>query len=137
MASIIIKTKNNFSTISPKRLVTVFQPHRFSRTKKFDKKFASSLIKSDLVFITPIYSAGEDIIDGINHHSIGNEMKKLNPNLEIYTPDNTKELIRLIKKKTIEKDLILIMGAGDINMVSANLFLELIDNESIRSDLAA
>ncbi len=137
MASIIIKTKNNFSTISPKRLVTVFQPHRFSRTKKFNKKFASSLIKSDLVFITPIYSAGEDIIDGINHHSIGNEIKKLKPNLEIYTPDTNQELIRLIKTKTIEKDLILIMGAGDINMLSANLFLELIDNKSIRSDLAA
>ena len=63
--------------------------------------------------------------------------KILKPNLEIYTPDNTKELIKLIKKKTIEKDLILIMGAGDINMVSANLFLELINNKSIRSDLAA
>ena len=137
MASIIIKTENNISTISPKRLVTVFQPHRFSRTKKFEKKFAKSLTQSDVVFITPIYSAGEDLIDEISHHSIGDEIKKLKPNLEVYTPNNNQELINLIKEKTIEKDLILFMGAGDINIVCANLFLELINNKSIINDLAA
>jgi len=46
-------------------------------------------------------------------------------------------LIKLIKEHTIEKDLILIMGAGDINIICANLFLELIKNNSINSDLAA
>ena len=139
MASIIIKTRNNISTISPDRLVTVFQPHRFSRTKTFKKQFAKSLIKSDLVFITPIYPAGEDTIPGINNSSIKYEMKKLNPNLEIYTPDNNQELIKLIKEKTIEKDLILIMGAGDINLISTNIFLELINNnnKSNINDLAA
>ena len=64
-------------------------------------------------------------------------MKKLKPNLEIYTPNNNQTLIKLIEKHTIEKDLILIMGAGDINIICANLFLELINNKSIRSTLAA
>ncbi|WP_413678870.1 UDP-N-acetylmuramate--L-alanine ligase [Prochlorococcus sp. MIT 0916] len=137
IASTIIKTKNNLSQISPKRLVTIFQPHRFSRTKKFQKEFAKSLSKSDLVFISPIYSAGEDKIEGINNKSIGYELKKLKPNLEIYTPDNNQNLIKLIKENTIEKDLILIMGAGDINIICENLFLELINNKSIRSNSAA
>jgi len=137
IASTIIKAKNNISQISPNRLVTVFQPHRFSRTKKFEKEFAKSLTKSDLVFISPIYAAGENEIEGISNHSIGCEVKRLKPNLEIYTPDNNKELIKLIKDKTIEKDLILIMGAGDINMICANLFFKLINNHSIRNDLAA
>ena len=138
MASLIIKTKNNISKISPNRLVTVFQPHRFSRTKRFEKEFAKSLANSDLLFVTPIYSAGEDVIQGVNNQSIGYEVKKLKPNLEIYTPDSNQELIKLIKEKTIEKDLILIMGAGDINLICANLFLELINNnKSIKSDLAA
>ena len=43
IASIIIKTKNNICKISPNRLVTIFQPHRFSRTQKFQKEFATSL----------------------------------------------------------------------------------------------
>tara|TARA_Y100001968_G_scaffold92061_1_gene82782 strand:- start:889 stop:2343 length:1455 start_codon:yes stop_codon:yes gene_type:complete len=137
MASMIIKTNNNISKISPKRLITVFQPHRFTRTKKFIKEFATSLIKSDIVFIAPIYSAGEDVIEGINNNSIGYEIKKLKPNLEIYTPDNNQTLIKLIKEKTIEKDLILIMGAGDINMICANIFLELIQNKSNITNLAA
>ena len=137
MASLIIKTKNNISKISPNRLITIFQPHRFSRTQKFHKEFAKSLSNSDLVFITPIYSAGEDEIEGVNNKSIGHDLKRLKPNLEVYTPDNNKDLTKLINEKTIEKDLILIMGAGDINIICANIFLEVLNNKSIISDLAA
>ncbi len=137
IASTIIKTKNNLSKISPKRVVTIFQPHRYSRTKKFQKEFAKSLSKSDLVFITPIYSAGEDEIEGIDNKSIGYELEKLKPNLRIYTPNNNQNLIELIKEHTLEKDLILILGAGDINLICENIFLESINNKSINNDLAA
>ena len=76
--------KNNIFPISPKRLVTIFQPHRFSRTQQFQKEFAKSLIQSDLIFIAPIYSAGEKKIKGISNHSLSNEIKKLNPKIELY-----------------------------------------------------
>jgi UDP-N-acetylmuramate--alanine ligase len=135
IASTMIKTKHNFSKILPRRIVTIFQPHRYSRTQKFQEEFAKSLSKSDLVFITPIYSAGEDEIKGISNKTIGYELKKLKPNIEVYTPDNNKNLIQLIKKYTIEKDLILIMGAGDINTICSNLFLELINTKSLIIDL--
>ncbi len=132
MASLMIKKQNNVFPISPNRLVTVFQPHRFSRTKKFQKSFAKQLIKSDLVFITPIYSAGEDAIQGVDNRSLAYQMKLLKPNLEIYTPNNNQELIKLIKEKTKPKDLIIMMGAGNINTIWQSLFLN-----SINSDLAA
>ena len=132
MASLMIKKQNNIFPISPNRLVTVFQPHRFSRTKKFQKSFAKELIKSDLVFITPIYSAGEDAIQGIDNRSLAYQIKLLKPNLEIYTPNNNQELIKLIKEKTKPKDLIIMMGAGNINTIWQKLFLK-----SINSDLAA
>ena len=137
MASLMINTKNNIFSISPSRLVTVFQPHRFSRTKRFEKNFAKSLIKADLVFITPIYSAGEDPILDINNISIAYQMKKLKPNLEIYTPNNNQELLKLIEEKTKPKDLILMMGAGNINMIWEKVFLESINNKSINFNLAA
>ena len=137
MASLMVKSKENIFPISPMRLVTVFQPHRFSRTEKFQKKFAKSIIKSDLAFITPIYSAGEDAIPGINHLSLAYEIQRLKPNLEIYTPNNNQELIKLLKQKTKPKDLILLMGAGNINMISKKLDLESINNESNNSNLAA
>ena len=137
MASLMIQTKNNIFPISPSRLVTVFQPHRFSRVKKFEKNFAKSLIKSDLVFITPIYSAGENEIKGINNRSLSYQMKRLKPTLEIYTPNNNQELINLIQEKTKPKDLILMMGAGNINLIWKKLFLEPINNKSSNCDLAA
>ena len=137
IASTIKNKKNHLSKIIPKRLVSIFQPHRYSRTVKFQKEFAISLSKSDLVFITPIYSAGEDEIKGINNKTIGDELKKIKPDLEVYTPDNNQNLIKQVKKYTMEKDLILIMGAGDINVICSNLFLELIKNQSITNDLAA
>ena len=137
IASTIIKTKHNFSKILPRRIVTIFQPHRYSRTQQFQEEFAKSLSKSDLVFITPIYSAGEDKIEGINNKNIGDKLKKIKPNLEIYTPDNNQNLIKLIKEQTLENDLILIMGAGDINLISENLFLELINKKLISNDIAA
>ncbi len=59
-------------------------------------------------------------------------MKLLKPNLEIYTPNNNQELIKLIKEKTKPKDLIIMMGAGNINTIWQKLFLN-----SINSDLAA
>ncbi len=131
IASTIIKTKYNFSSISPKRLVTIFQPHRYSRTKKFQKEFAKSLSNSDLVFITPIYSAGEIEIKEVNNKAIGYELKKLKPALEIFTPESNQNLINLIEEHTIEQDLILIMGAGDINIICKNLFLELNNNLAV------
>ncbi len=137
IASTIIDTKNKLSKITPDRLVTIFQPHRYSRTKQFHKEFAESLSKSDLVFISPIYSAGEAEIEGINHKSIGYSLKKLKPNLKVYTPDNNQTLIKLIREHTVEKDLVLIIGAGDINLICANLFFKLVDDESIKSNLAA
>ena len=137
MASLMLNTKNNIFPLSPGRLVIVFQPHRFSRTKKFNKKFAKSLIKSDLVFITPIYSAGEKEIKGVNNRSLAYQIKRLKPKLEIYTPDNNQELIKLLKEKTQPKDLILMMGAGNINMIWKKLYLESINNQSITSDLVA
>ncbi len=137
MASLMIKTNKNNFPISPIRLVTIFQPHRFSRTKKFKTEFANSLIKSDLVFITPIYSAGEKEIQGIDNQLLADQIKILRPNLDIYTPNDNKELIQLIKEKTKPKDLILLMGAGNINMIWEKYFLDSNNNKSINCNLAA
>ncbi len=124
MAFLTIKTKKHSFPISPKRLVSIFQPHRFSRTDKFKKQFAKTLINSDLVFIIPIYAAGEKEIKGVSHHSIESEIKKLKPNLELYAPNSNQELVALIQEKTKPKDLILNMGAGDINTIWTNLLLQ-------------
>ena len=137
MAALMIKTKNDFFPITPNRLITVFQPHRFSRTKKFEKQFAKSLINSDLVFVTPIYSAGENPIEGVNNKILTTQIKRLKPNLEVYAPNNNHELIKLLINKTKPQDLILMMGAGNINLVLKNLFFKSTQNKPNTYDLAA
>ncbi len=124
IAFLTIKTKKHSFPISPQRLVSIFQPHRFSRTEKFKKEFAKALINSDLVFIIPIYAAGEKEIKGVTHNLIASEIQKLKPSLELYTPNSNQELITLIQEKTRPKDIILNMGAGDINTISTNLLLQ-------------
>ena len=48
------------------RLIAIFQPHRYSRVKKFTKEFAEELAKADVIYVTNIYGAGERNKDKIN-----------------------------------------------------------------------
>ncbi len=117
MAKKIIKSKQSPFPESPERLVVVFQPHRFSRTNRFLKNFARSLGESELLILAPTYAAGEEYIKKASSTSIAKEIKKIKPNLEIYLAKNLQEVISLLKENSKRKDLILTMGAGDINNV--------------------
>ncbi len=122
MAKNIIKTGISPFPKEPKRLFVVFQPHRYSRTKTFLQDFALSLGEADLILLAPIYSAGEKMIPQINNHALANEIKRLFPKMKIIIAKERKELTYLVKKHSLENDLILTMGAGDIN----NLWEQLI-----------
>ena len=113
---IIESNQTPFPDIS-KRLVVVFQPHRFSRTNTFINDFARALSKTELLILAPTYAAGEDYIESANISSIAKQILKIKPNLKIYIGASMKEVIKLIKENSRRKDLILTMGAGDINNV--------------------
>ena len=119
-----LKTKDYNSLISPQRLVVVFQPHRFSRTKDFLNDFSKALQKADEVILAPIYGAGEDPINGINSELLANNILIQNPLLPVTAAKDSCELIKLINKQTKQNDLIIIMGAGDINCLWEKLTLK-------------
>lgn len=104
------------------RLITVFQPHRFSRTfhlwDDFLSVFATSNI--DCLVITDIFAASESPIANITAERFVTELKKCNPTLNIhyipYTHD-CKEIITLIKATIKPDDLLLLLGAGKINNI--------------------
>ncbi len=124
MANEIIKSKESNFPNNPKRLFIIFQPHRYSRTKMFLQKFAESLNNVDMLILAPTYSAGEKYIEGANIHSIKNEIKKLNPNQKIFIAKGIDDALLIVKQSSKPQDLILTMGAGDIN----NLW-KLLNNE--------
>ena len=105
-----IEKKRN-SKFQESRLIAIFQPHRYSRVKKFAKEFAMELSKADLICVTSIYGAGEENEDQINSRIITDLIYKQNKNV-IYI-NNYHEIKKKFHELTQKGDLILNMGAGD------------------------
>ncbi len=115
MARLMLETGQSPLPRSPEKIVVVFQPHRYTRTKKFLKEFAIALSKADSILIAPIYSAGEEKMQGINDQSLGECIKNNFPTIPVETGESLEDIIKLIKNHTVKGDLILTMGAGNIN----------------------
>ena len=96
-----------------KRIVSVFQPHLFSRTRDFFKEFAKSLFDSNIIIITDIYPAREKPIKGISSKLIMNELKLIGHKNINYLPDLEK-LNQLLDTIIKSGDMLITMGAGNI-----------------------
>ncbi|MGB5288975.1 MAG: UDP-N-acetylmuramate--L-alanine ligase [Ignavibacteriaceae bacterium] len=96
-----------------RRLVVVFQPHLYSRTKDFYQDFGKSFLNSDVFICTDIYPAREKPIEGVTGEMIANITRKLGHKNVHYVADKNEIPGKLmqIKKKD---DIIITMGAGDI-----------------------
>ncbi len=121
MARLLMNSKKSLLPIKAKRLVIIFQPHRYSRLRDLMRGFVSSLSKADLLLLAPIYSAGELPIKGINNERLKELIVEKNPSLSILNSKNIIDVKNLIKRKSQPHDLLLIMGAGDITKLSKEL----------------
>ena len=111
LAKLFINNGNKKTGDNGGRLVVIFQPHRFSRVKKFIYEFAEELSKADVIYVTNIFGAGEINKDKIYSENITNIIYKKNKNVK-YIGDYY-EIKNDFYKLTKKKDLILNMGAGD------------------------
>jgi len=98
---------------APGRLIVVFQPHRFSRTKYLYKDFAKSLMAADFTILTSVYAANEEAIEGVSTQLIFDEMKKLGCTNPEYIPKLGQVADYLIYFAD-RGDTILTLGAGDV-----------------------
>lgn len=96
-----------------RRLIVVFQPHLYSRTRDFYQEFGRSFLNSDVFICTDVYPARELPIEGISGELITNITKKFGHKNVHYVADkkNIPALLNEIKK---DGDIIVTMGAGDI-----------------------
>ena len=104
-------TKGGDNESKKSRLIAIFQPHRYSRVKKFAKEIAEELSKADVIYVTSIYGAGESNEDKINSKIITDLIFLKNKN--VYYIDNYHEMTKNFYKLTQKGDLILNMGSGD------------------------
>lgn len=96
-----------------RRLVAVFQPHLYSRTKDFYIEFARAFLNSDIFICTDVYPAREKPIEGISGEIITDTAKKYGHKNVYYEPDKNK-IPELLKKIVKENDIVITLGAGDI-----------------------
>jgi len=110
-----------------RRLVVVFQPHLYSRTKDFYQDFGRSFLNSDVFICTDIYPAREKSIEGVTGEMIANIAKKYGHKNVHYIPDKKDVPQKLMELKK-KDDIIITMGAGDIWKYGEK-FVELLKEE--------
>ena len=115
------------------RIVAVFQPHLFSRTKLFYKAFAQSLRLADLVVLLEIYPAREKPIAGVTTELIYNELKNNGYEDVFYFRDN-EEIVQKLNNLLMENDIVIGLGAGDISHYIRRLANEHNGKEKVFND---
>ncbi len=103
-----------------KDVLAVFQPHLFSRTRDFERDFATSLAQFNQVLVLPIYPAREQPIQGVTSENLVAKIAKINPRVSLVKPD---ELLTQIRHS--DKRVVVMMGAGDIGEMVVDIQLEL------------
>ncbi|KAF1682858.1 UDP-N-acetylmuramate--L-alanine ligase [Veillonella sp. R32] len=106
------------------RVVCIFQPHRFTRTNLLLKEFGQAFKKADVLFITDIYSAGEEPIAGIDGHSIPNMVEATTGQTVHYIP-HVEDVPKVVKAVLQPNDLVITMGAGSISQYGPKLLAAL------------
>ncbi|SHJ23806.1 UDP-N-acetylmuramate--L-alanine ligase [Arenibacter nanhaiticus] len=102
-----------------KKVLAVFQPHLFSRTKDFVDDFAKSLAKFTSIVLLDIYPAREQPIEGVSSQWLLDKIK--NPNKKLIEKSNL-----LAEIKAQKPEVLVMMGAGDIGLEVANIKKELL-----------
>ncbi|MBT7261951.1 MAG: UDP-N-acetylmuramate--L-alanine ligase [Desulfobacula sp.] len=103
-----------------KRLIVVFQPHRYTRTQGLFHEFTRSFYQSDILIVLPIYAASEKKIKGVDTQSLCEGIKKHGHKEVFYAPDFN-EALSMVTRKVKKGDVVLTLGAGDIYTLGEKL----------------
>lgn len=112
-----------------KRVIVVFQPHRYTRTQYLYDEFGQAFTMADELFLTEIYPAGEEPIEGVSSNLIQQSVKKHEGRDVVVIPhlDQVPDYICSIVK---EGDVIVTLGAGDIYKVGHTI-LSMLDKKGV------
>ncbi len=103
-----------------RRLVLVFQPHRFTRTQEQFEDFVQVLSAPDVLVLCEVYPAGEEPITGADGRSLARAIRARGERDPVFAQD-IDEVPRLLANILEDGDLVLLMGAGDIGTLAARL----------------
>jgi UDP-N-acetylmuramate--alanine ligase len=99
-----------------RRIVALFQPHLYTRTRDFAREFGRSLAEADLAMVAPIYAAREKPIEGITARMIAEAAE----GIEFLDRSNV-EIVNELRRRLQPNDIFITMGAGDVHEVAEAL----------------
>ena len=102
-----------------RRVICIFQPHRYTRTLHLHKEFGQAFSDADIVVITDIYSAGEDPIEGVSGELVADEVRKQGKDISYIA--GKEKVANHIMKIVRPGDIIMTVGAGDINITAKDI----------------
>lgn len=102
------------------RVIAVFQPHRYTRVRDLFDDFVRCFNHATEVVVCPVYRAGEAPIEGIDHHQLAQGMIE-HGHHGVFVVEDLDEAAVLLTKNRLPGDIIITLGAGDVNRVCTDL----------------
>jgi UDP-N-acetylmuramate--alanine ligase len=102
------------------RVIAVMQPHRYTRLQSLMDEFQNAFNDADVVFVSPVYPAGEEPIEGVNSGALVEGLRAHGHRI-VKGVENVDELCRELRDLAADGDMVICMGAGDITKWAAAL----------------
>jgi len=107
-----------------RRVMVVFQPHRYSRTSQLMQEFGTALNRADEIVLTDIYSAGEPPIPGVTVETLADAIRAAGP-APLHVVTAVDDLPPAVARLARRGDLVITLGAGSIGTVADRILAEL------------
>ncbi|HEY7661433.1 MAG TPA: UDP-N-acetylmuramate--L-alanine ligase [Actinomycetota bacterium] len=101
----------------PRRVVAVFQPHRYSRTQALWRELGASLVAADVVVVTDVYGAEQDPIPGVTGKLVVEGIARAGAGGRVVYLPHRADVVAFLHREVREGDLVITMGCGDVWML--------------------
>jgi UDP-N-acetylmuramate--alanine ligase len=108
-----------------RRVITVFQPHRYTRTLHLRQEFLTAFYQADVLIVMDIYPAGEEPIPGVHARDLADGIAAHGHRAVLYMDGDREGILRYLCESARSGDLVLTLGAGDVGQLGAELLARL------------
>jgi UDP-N-acetylmuramate--alanine ligase len=105
------------------RVLALFQPHLYSRTRHLAREFGAALASADIVAVTDVYRAREQPVEGVTGKLVVDALAETRPGMELGWTPAVEDGVRFLARRARTGDRVLTLGAGDVDR-AADLILE-------------